>query len=270
MLMRGEYITLQRWLDALPPAVMRTYASLALVYAEVLIIIHRLDAAEAYLDTAERAVRSDQRAAQILSAIAALRAGIALYRNDLPRTIDLARHALVILPAEHAGLRSRTILSLGLAYFWNGNLHAASRILAQASRFGIMAGDLLTALVAMCNEAAVQFVQAQLHLSASTYRRALQFARERGIEDLPMVGIAHAYLAEVLYEWNDLVGVAEHLQQAIVLGERGQTPRLLMLSHLTLALLEQARGDSAATLRAIEKAGRSHKNTGCRRSILIG
>jgi LuxR family maltose regulon positive regulatory protein len=254
MLMRGEYITLQRWLDALPLTVVRTYARLALVYAEVFIIVHRLEAAEAYLDDAEQAVRSAERATEILSEVAALRAGIALYRNDLPGTIDLARQALMILPAERAGLRSRTMLWLGLAYFWNGNMHAGSRILAQASRLGIAAGDLLTALAAMCNEAAVQYVQAQLHLSDNTYRRALQLARERGIEDLPMVGLAHAYLAEVLYEWNDLASATEHLQQAIVLAERGQTPRLLMLSHLTLALLEQARGDSAAALRAIDKA----------------
>jgi LuxR family maltose regulon positive regulatory protein len=254
MLLRGEYVTLQRWLDALPAALVRASPRLALTSAEMCLLTHRLEAVEQHLDHAEQAVRSGNVGKTLASEVAALRASVALYQNDLPGTIEAALLALADLPLNHARLRGRTMLQLGLAQFWSGSLVEGRQILAEASQLGAVAGDLLTALAAKCNEAAVWFVQGQLHLAASTYRQALDLAAERGAEQLPIAGLAHAYLAEVLYEWNDLEAAAQHVRQAIELGERGQAPRFLMLSHLTLALLSQAHGDQAAALNTIAKA----------------
>ena len=89
--------------------------------------------------------------------IAALRAGIALYQNDLPRTIDLARRALADLPLEHTRPRGRMMLRLGPGQFWSGTMVVSGQTLAQASRLSIVAGDLLTALAALYNEAAVPY-----------------------------------------------------------------------------------------------------------------
>jgi LuxR family maltose regulon positive regulatory protein len=254
LLMRGEYITLQGWLDAVPAALVRASPRLSLAYAEICLLSHGLEAAEQYLNQAEQAIRSGNSGKNLASEVAALHASVALYQNDWPGTIKAALHALEDLPLDHTRLRGRTMLQLGLAQFWGGALPEARQTLAQASRLGSAAGDLLTALAARCNEAAVQFVQGQLRLAAGTYQQALDLAAERGASQLPIAGMAHSYLAEVLYEWDDLEAAARHVGEAIELGERGHAPRFLMLSQLTLALLEQARGDQAAARNAVVKA----------------
>src|SRR5262245_63922472 len=143
LLLRGEYVTLQRWLDALPPALVHASPRLSLAYAEMYLLAHRLEVAEQYLDHAEQAVRSRKPEKTLVSELAALRASIALYYNDLPRTIVLASQALEDLPLDHARLRGRTMLHLGLAQFWAGDLIAGRQTLAQASRLGSAASDLL-------------------------------------------------------------------------------------------------------------------------------
>jgi LuxR family maltose regulon positive regulatory protein len=99
-------------------------------------------------------------------------------------------------------------------------------------------------------------MQGQLHLAVATFGRAFQIAMARGESPTLFVGLAHAGMAEVLYEWNDLDGAMRHAKKGIELGERRQSVDVLQAgySYIPLAQLYQARGDRKKALQLLRKA----------------
>jgi len=109
----GEAATLRRWLQALPPELVRSRPRLCLAQTVTAITAVRLEAAASLLDDAERALaaRGDQpeepfepsvgRAASLLAnmpaVIALSRAILAFMRGDAERTAEFSRQALAAL-----------------------------------------------------------------------------------------------------------------------------------------------------------------------------
>ena len=68
---------------------------------------------------------------------------------------------------------------------------------------------------------------------------------------MPLVALAHADLAKLLYDQNDLAAAAAHARQAAEMGRRSGQPELQIAAARTLALVEQARGEQAAAQEAL-------------------
>src|SRR5262249_5364856 len=100
-----------------------------------------------------------------------------------------------------------------------------------------------------------QVQQARGHLGAAlrTYGQGLDIAGETG-RQLPIVGIAHVGLAEVLCERNELEAAIDHATQGIALCRQIAYTRPLATGLTTLAWIRQAQGDAAGALDAISQA----------------
>jgi LuxR family maltose regulon positive regulatory protein len=61
-------------------------------------------------------------------------------------------------------------------------------------------------------------------------------------------------LSALLYEWNDLEAAAEHSERGIELGARSGNVEIQIGGYRILARLQQARGDAAGALDALERA----------------
>jgi LuxR family maltose regulon positive regulatory protein len=256
LLKRGGYMTLQRWMDRLPPDLALSRPRLCLFRASACVITRDLDGAQTWLAAAEQSLPTIARDEQgrILAEVAAIGTGVALNQGDFPRTLELARQALAQLPLDETRLRGEVSLHLGLAASWSGDPRRAVQAYTEASHLAQAAGDLHTALLAMFNLGSQQFMQGRLHEAATTYQQALQAAHERGAAHMPNVAALQRGLGELYYEWNDLETAAIHLHAAAERGEQGRLPRMMVLTDLAQARLQQAQGDLPGAQATIERA----------------
>jgi LuxR family maltose regulon positive regulatory protein len=165
----GELRTVRRWLDALPPEVVRSHAQLSASYAWVLLLGGETDGVAERLADAERALAEDREGDRpmrptIPSQLAMLRSQLAGLQGDSATAVDQARLARDLvpsgLPADAATtLRGLAAALLGVALARAGELQAAEaayeaalpdlRAAGNALAVGRIIGDLAAIAVAL-------------------------------------------------------------------------------------------------------------------------
>jgi LuxR family maltose regulon positive regulatory protein len=132
----GELTTVRRWLDALPPEVVRQHAQLSASYAWCLVLAGETQGVAERLADAEQAVASGRSGAPIIGAmmpaqLAMLRSQLAGLEEDSATAIAQARIALTLVSAGlpesvEATLRGNASNLLGIALARAGDLDAAA------------------------------------------------------------------------------------------------------------------------------------------------
>jgi LuxR family maltose regulon positive regulatory protein len=251
LLLRSEIGTIIKWAEALPEASFRARPRLCISHAWALVASGRLDAAEERLQLA----RTADDTGAFRGEMAAIQATLTAFRGESQRAAELARQALVHLPGDDAFLRGIVAANLGIPYMLDGDVATAAQAFAEAARMSQKAGNLLVAVLSLCQVAELQIVQGRLHQAAETYGEAEKLALGKDGRPLPMAGMVYAGLGEVLREWNDLANAARYLEQAIELTRRWHTLEVGTFdSHLVLARVRQAQGDAAGALELVSQA----------------
>lgn len=232
LLRQGRIATLLNWLRRMPDAGLRTSPLLEAYYAWVLLLDGQNEAATSQLTTAEKgdptpAVRG------ILNAI---RAHMAVRSNDGARAVRYASAALDVLPDELLVWRCQAAFDHGAGHLLENNLFAAGQALSTAVQLSLIAESTPTALQALNTLAAVQHSQGNLRWSAQSYRRALNHMAKTNAQHLPLATSPYVGLAELHYEWNDLVVANTYLQAGL---ERALITN--SLSALVVGYYQQAR-----------------------------
>ncbi|HSH80014.1 MAG TPA: LuxR C-terminal-related transcriptional regulator, partial [Herpetosiphonaceae bacterium] len=270
MLMRGEFLALQRWVQVLPREVVRKrpHLLLAHAWAQFLVEPDRSDAVEAILRDAETVLALgeerpaergaelpalDREMAELRGKLAAIRGSIAGNQEDIPRRIALTDEALAHLPGDNLFWRIIPTVDRGLALDAAGEVVPASAAFTEATDLCRAAGYSYAAMIATMHLARTRARQGRLHAAAELHRRALDMAAEQGWEQLPMVGLPHIWWSKLLYEWNDLASATRHLQAGIDLVGPHQ-PRILLEGYAMLARVKQAQGDAEGALETMRRA----------------
>lgn len=271
LLIRGETVTLLKWLNVLPEAIVQTRPQLCLFHAWTLILNNQVAEAEQRLQAASE-FEADP---IVLAQVAAIRTLIALFQGDMRRANELTRQAQALLPADDPFLRGVTTLNLGLSYFMKGDVKAARQAFVEVADISQKSGNMMVTVTIQCQIAEAQIGQGQLHQALATYQQALSLATTPEGHELPGAGPAHIGLAAIMYEWNNLEAAAQHLIEGFrlnrQLGEIGAFD-----AYLIQASLKQAQGDAAGALEAIEQAGQiiqkfsrwAHRNLAAHRARL--
>jgi LuxR family maltose regulon positive regulatory protein len=249
MLARGEMTTLLGWLKALPDGVKRTRPRLGVLCGWALALTGQVDLVEPCL------VGLDLQ--PVAGEVAALRAYVVDLAGDLSQAIRFCHQALKLLPTENLLLHSIVALILGTGAYWtDGDPHASIRALSEAATLGRTAGNVHLDVTATCTLGHVQMMQGHLHRAAETFERAFQIATSGGGAPTLFVGLGHAGMAEVLYEWNDLAGAMDHAGKSIEMGESGESVDVLQAgySYIPLAQIHQVQGDGEKALQVLQKA----------------
>jgi LuxR family maltose regulon positive regulatory protein len=255
ILERGEFTTLVGWLDALPEDIVRSHPWLCVAYAWVLVYAGQLDTAESYLRDAEAALPSPAR--PIAGQIATIRAYAADLTGDKRGTAELARKALEYLPEADRRARGLAMSLLIPALYWVGDPAAADEVADQAITLSRTPGDSLMAVRVLTESAGLQLARGRLREAAATCHDALQLADEHAMHSgwrLPITGHAHALLATVLAEWNDLEPALRHARESVELCNRWKQAEDLVHSYVSLSVALQAIGDPAGALVALQEA----------------
>jgi LuxR family transcriptional regulator, maltose regulon positive regulatory protein len=265
LLRRNEDATLRRWLQGLPPAVVRSRPRLCLAQALWALIGGRLEAVEPLLADAERALTATAdepyepsvgRAASLVAnapaAIAALRAGLARFHGDAERTTAFGQQALTQLTdADHA-LHALVDWYLTVAEWLRGRLVEAERALAALVAEQRAAGERYFAL--RCYDLGqVQRARGRLGAALHTYQQVLDASSDAG-RPLPPAGMAHTGMAWVLYERGELDSALRHATDGVQLCRQLAYPVPLLAGLAILAWIRHIQGDRAGALDAMEEA----------------
>jgi LuxR family maltose regulon positive regulatory protein len=249
MFARSELKTIMNWVDALPgeliharPWLCTFYAwALRLTGAEAELVESGLQVAESALERARASLPKDESRA-IEGHIAAIRAYQALYREEIPRAIHLARQALDNLP-EMSFARGLAALALGWASRFDGDLVEAREAFVEARMASMVAGNTFVAVTATCRLAYTEILAGQLRQAVQSCREALQMAATTEGRYLPVAGHAMVYLSGVYREWDNLEAAARHAIEGIDLCQQVGYVMDQLVGHTTLARVRQAEGD---------------------------
>jgi len=255
MIHRNEIQLLRSWLEQLPLDVVMGRPRLLLGHGWVLMFTGKSQAAKKWLAVpqVEAALNSAGLPPEIQGELALLRASIARARFEGDHGLADAQQALALLPVEQPGLRAGAIHLIGVAQFRQGDTAAASQAFIEAVAVGEAEEGPYMALDALQDLASIQIRQGHLEQIKQTCQQAMRMADRWGGRLLPVAGMAYIDFGGVLYEQNDLVGAAQALEHGINLL-RGSTEHYLLSEGYTLlARVNQAVGDQAGALTAIEE-----------------
>jgi LuxR family transcriptional regulator, maltose regulon positive regulatory protein len=260
---RSETATLQRWFAALPDQRIRSRPRLCLVLATGANIAGRLEEVERLVADAERALaagtdepfepsvgRQLSTLANIPAMIALLRAELARQRGDPERAAALAKEVLAGLTETDRALHAMVRWELAMADWMRGRPAQAEQTLAE-----IVADSFLLTLRYWYDLGHVQQTQGRLGKALATFGHTVAVGSEAG-QPLPLAGMGHVGLAEVLCERGELDAALQHATQAVALCRQLPYDQWLVTALAVLAWVRQVRGDQDGALAAIGEAER--------------
>jgi ATP/maltotriose-dependent transcriptional regulator MalT len=255
------------WVGALPEPVLRRSPVLSILSAWSLMMSGDLDAAQARLDDAERALSAGADAAGLAvtwadtdelraapATISVYRASLAQARGDVPGTVRHARHAVDLAGPDDHLVRGAGNGFLGLAAWAAGDVPAALATFGDAVRSLHLAGNLVDELDSTIVLADMWLAAGRPGQARRLYEEALRSATGTGEPYPRATADLHVGLAELDRELDDLTGAEAHLESARVLGERGSITENRHRWSLATAQVHAARGDHDAALRLLDRA----------------
>lgn len=253
MLNHGELVTLLGWYRALPEEIVRSRSPLCTGISWPLLLLGHLQEAEEYLALAEQSENADK------GLIALQRAYAARMKGNGSAAITLSERALALIPSDNVEARSVLATNLGMAYWYAGRLDRCEQVLRDAQASYLRAGNEYGGLASRVFLCRVEAARGRLRNAIQAYRQVLD---EHGP---PIVtSLAHTDLARLLYDQNDLRAAADHARQATELGRRSGHGEAQLAAARTLALVQQARGETdavrAALAESVRLAGRADQS----------
>jgi LuxR family maltose regulon positive regulatory protein len=251
---RGAVALVFDWLKALPtedlnenPSLWAAYASLMLVSGQITGVDEKLMAAEAAI----QGMVEDEKLRDLKGRIYAIRATVALYKQQFEAAIDLSNLSMEYLSPNNTAFRAFTKWKLGYAYFVKGDRVAAIQSFSEAISVSNANGDFITLISATEGLAAVQEADNQLNLAKQTYTSVLQMA---GDMPLPVIRYnANLGLCRIFYQWNELETAEAHMRQCAELASKIENIAGIPTEKILLARLKMAKGDiSGASLTLTE------------------
>jgi LuxR family maltose regulon positive regulatory protein len=259
--MRGELVTLHRWLDALPADLVQARPRLCLASALALAYSGGRERVEGYLQQAEAALIAageTSGADAVRGEITALRAVVASVNWAGTCSLDLARQALQLLPStgsdEDLWLRVLTLQAQGNCHRFQGEVREAEESYTEALTIARTLDSPFLAQAITNRLGQNQILQGRLRQAVQTFEAALGQAEERGGELAWFSAELHAHLSRVHTEWNDLEQALQYAQQSIELSRQAENHLSLLEGYLALSGVQAARGEADAARLALDQA----------------
>lgn len=258
-LLGGEFTTLRRWLDSLPPAWQIDYPLVGLMRAGLCLFTGAFEDGVRHLDRVERHLAGAERPGKRegLARVAAIRCTVACFHNDLPLAEAHASLALRDLRADDHVFRAAIHHALGDTYRGHGRWEEAKARylsgldLVQEPAYQIRSAHAHGAL------ADLALRQGRLRESAQHWRRAIAAIENRatwGTLPLPLTGWVFIRMSEIHYEWNELAAAKEMLARGLERSALGGDVRALLAGALAGGRIALTEGDLVAATALMERA----------------
>jgi LuxR family maltose regulon positive regulatory protein len=246
---QGQLTTVSRWLDALPASVIADNRMLCFAAAMVTSHTRRLDEAERWLETADRApavADGDGSAAPL----EVLRAWLRLLRGDVGGAIAAARRAITTTSA--AALPAQ--LMLGSALWWAQQLTEAKPLVETASRTAEAAGVAGPAVFMLGVRAAIEFELSDVGQAGTLARAALELTRRSGLDEHPFSATAHVVHGKIHARHGKPDEATAEIERGIQLAERVNAWHVQIYGVLAVAEIRHGAHEPAAARRLLARA----------------
>jgi LuxR family maltose regulon positive regulatory protein len=275
----GEYNKLRRWLLGLPDELVLSRPQLCIFQAWELFASGQLDAAERFLQAAERAhdPNTDQTSEtgfqsqdqpsgasrlRVRGRAAAIQAWMDAYRrHNVAGLIQHLRQALEYLPDQDLHWRGAVATTLGDVYAFSGDMPAAYQARLEALKSCEATGNTYHFMYNSAKLALNLKAQGRLLQVQELCQQRVRFANESGMSQTAVVGWLLAIWGEVLAETNDIDGALDLVEKSIELTEHGGDVGMLGWSYLGLTRVLFARGDMASAEKIIQKMNKKAKES---------
>lgn len=261
---QGRARTLARWYAAMPIRTqLEDHPQLGLSFAWALTLTHHYDDSMKLLDAMDAvrvrggvaqvalpAVAVNVQRAFILAMTDRVRESSALWRECVPQLTPAQPFSAAMLGASY-----------GYCLVAESRFDEARTFLDQARQRGLENGNSFIAPMALCLQGAIDFAQGRLQSARASFRAALGGGAPTLVPHAASNTIAAAFLAEALYEGNELDEAERLLSTHLPVLRDVAAPDQLISSYLTLARIAVARGRhelGADVLEDMEVAGHQH------------
>jgi LuxR family maltose regulon positive regulatory protein len=257
MMMRSEFDQLTAWLDAIPQEQANSWPWLCIIRAWMCQRWAQFDEGENYLQCAERALEFDTTPEPmdgvdvIQGQIFAIRALFSLSKGNVPEAIDYANQALDFLPEGYFN-RPVAADALGIAMRISGDFEGAIKIFLEAHRDSLAVGNYILAQAIILELGQTYYQQGRLYQAAEAFREAIAYTYQDTEIKIPYASGASVYLANILYEWNELDEALAHLEEAIEIGIPAQMVDAVAIGYGIMARVYMAQGDLDAAINACQ------------------
>lgn len=268
VLWQGRARTLARWYMAIPwRAQLTRHPAIALVFAWALTLTHRYDESQRLIGALEShyaagaangagaqpplpeiAIRVQR--AFIFAMSDRVRESSALWRRCEPDVTPA-------MPFSYAMLGA----SFGFCLVAESRFEEARHFLARARRRVMEIGNSFIAPMALCIEGAIDFAQGQRQHAVARFRAALEGSGAVLAPHASGGTVAAAFLAEALYEGNDLDEAQRLLNLYLPMLRDVAAPDQLITPYVVLARIAFARGElerAGEWLTEMEVTGHQH------------
>ena len=261
----------QSWLTALPEHVIGRSPALCVLSAGLLLVAGDLDAVQARLDDAERALaaqppdaaqqdtRSEERRT-LPSTIAVYRASLAQAHGDVAGTTRQAQRALDLAGPDDHFVRGGASGFLGLAAWADGEVTQALVTFGQAVASLHAAGNVVDELSGIVVLADLWRAVGRPSTARDLCDQALRLAEARGELVARATAELHVALAELDIEVGDLDSARRHLDSADARSQRSAVTESLYRSFVARALLARAEGATAAAVDHLAQAEQLYRH----------
>jgi LuxR family maltose regulon positive regulatory protein len=272
MYQRGEHMKVRRWLAQLPADLVSADPHLCVLQAWNMFTSGDLAAADQSIEcldeillaspdhgshgqaAADRPTVSDR--SKLVGRAATIRAFLASYRGDVPRTVQSARLALDHLPKTDLFWRSAAQIAMGDAFANKGDMRAAHQVRKETVVTSRAAGDTYLLMLSHLRLAETLRELGELKQIINLCERQMGYAKEFGISNTVVAGYMLAVWGEVLAELDQLGEGIVRAREGVDLTERGRDVAMVGWSNLCLVRVLFSVGDMAGVEKAVRKIER--------------
>jgi LuxR family maltose regulon positive regulatory protein len=248
-LMRSEFATVLRWIEALPEELVCTRPLLCVYHALGLLMAGApMNRIQARVDAAVRSGSSDSVAGQL----AAFRAFLAAIQGDIEESLRQSHLAMELLPEEEQFFRSAISRVLAnVTYASSGDIPSSIQVFEENIRRCRAAGNITIAGALMSELGELRTIQGRLHEAKAVYEQALEQTVDSAGTPMPVAGLSMIGLGNLLRECNDLEAAETRLNEGIELVQNLGVIGTLD-GYIALARVKQAQGNPRAAQQVMD------------------
>jgi len=225
LFLRGEHVTLMRWIAALPDAQRQARPALGALQVILLSAAGRNQEAEFILREVDQALtgldEDSPQQRQLLSRAAAAHTVAATLHDDPQTILFYARRALDLAP-DKTSWRSGVLLARSSAHFLLGDLTACIKCLSEAMDIATAWNNSMLRLAVMPRLAHMYWMQGQLNQAGQICQAGLDYIDQRGLARSPLSDNLLITWGAILCERGDLDRSADFIRRGLESSQAGQ------------------------------------------------
>ncbi|QQS35930.1 MAG: AAA family ATPase [Ignavibacteriales bacterium] len=254
-LMRGEIVTLRKWVSQIPEEVVNKRALISICKAWIYNISGDLQKVEPEVLKAEKAIGEGQRRYNE-SDVANIKGHVVLLRSYYFSPFytgnpeNIIKHRQMLHEAEKNLQTTNPIilsilqLVIGGTYFFTCEWKPALEAFKSAQYYGELSGNHLVTYAAINNYADILIFQGKLKEAHRLISSAIDEAVSKYGKLFPPLSFSYLAMGKLMYEMNDIAAAEEYFQLCIKLTNTIANPAIYLMSLLQLAYIKQVQGNT--------------------------